>query len=937
VPESLLSQVEADFGNELDAVRREAQGKVDAAVARAGDLIDQSDFDGARKALASVEEIRYSAGRIAARGTIAALEARIEEAEAAKLSAAERVARARLDATLAAFESHVKAGRYAEARKAAGLAAAKEKAGPVADALKAAARVATVLAGRDEAMRNAARALIGKQTTLLTKTTPRKGKVEAVDERGIVLQSTYRRGGESATMRQTVKWSQLAPKQLEELAAGWKPAGPDGALARAMLALSREDAAGARKELAAAGEHPLAAYYLAKFDAARKQAAYDEAMERARSLIDRKDWKGAAGAVEAALAQRPGDVRATRLMAEISRRAAVAVTIHWSIADVADVYLNGAPLREYRPDFRTRRDEAPRAFSAAATLKNGDVITVGGRRGASYGFLLLAVDEDGRVVWRTDPEHWKVYFPEQDARWRLPQTALDSRTARVSVQPSPWGPQRALQRRFGGGAQSVWHERVRFACLFSVVELDSGAAVPASAAAGAGGGLIGHWKFDDGQGRIARDSSGRGNHGQVRGGARWTAGRLGGALEFDGTDGFVSIPNESDFDITGRITVAAWIKVAAFTKSFQSIVTKGDRAWRLHRAAESNSPGWACSDLSRDQVGDLFGKAAVDDGRWHHVAGVHDGTRMYLFVDGKVDASARTSPTISVNDYSVLIGENAQQTGRHWRGLIDDVRIYDRALTAREIRALCGRTTGAKDVADRLPPLTIDLGEGVTLELVHVPPGRFTMGSEDGQPDERPVHEVEITRGFYIGRYEVTEAQYQRVMRAAPAGSRGPEYPVAQVSWDEAALFCRRLSAQARRRCRLPTEAEWEYACRAGSKTRYCFGGNSGMLGDHAWFKSNSGGETHPVGRKKPNAWGLHDVHGNVWEWCLDWYAPQYIVTGDLTRDPTGPRAGSYRVHRGGSWANADHYCRSSRRPRNKVTDRSAEVGFRVVASVEVR
>ncbi|MHC4200304.1 MAG: serine/threonine-protein kinase, partial [Planctomycetota bacterium] len=115
VPESLLSQVEADFGNELDAVRREAQGKVDAAVARAGDLIDQSDFDGARKALASVEEIRYSAGRIAARGTIAALEARIEEAEAAKLSAAERVARARLDATLAAFESHVKAGRYAEA------------------------------------------------------------------------------------------------------------------------------------------------------------------------------------------------------------------------------------------------------------------------------------------------------------------------------------------------------------------------------------------------------------------------------------------------------------------------------------------------------------------------------------------------------------------------------------------------------------------------------------------------------------------------------------------------------------------------------------------------------------------------------------------------------------------------------------------------------
>lgn len=201
-------------------------------------------------------------------------------------------------------------------------------------------------------------------------------------------------------------------------------------------------------------------------------------------------------------------------------------------------------------------------------------------------------------------------------------------------------------------------------------------------------GLVGRWTFDEGEGTTARDSSGGANHGKVTGGAKWKEGKIGGALEFDGIDDFVSIPNESSFDITGSITVSAWIKVESFSKEWQAIVTKGDRAWRLHRASDTERVGWACSDLARKQVGDLFGKKAVMDDRWHHIAGVLDGKQMSIFVDGTLDASAESSPNISVNDFPVLIGANAQVKERLFRGLIDDVRIYNRALSIDEIRTL---------------------------------------------------------------------------------------------------------------------------------------------------------------------------------------------------------------------------------------------------------
>jgi formylglycine-generating enzyme required for sulfatase activity len=192
--------------------------------------------------------------------------------------------------------------------------------------------------------------------------------------------------------------------------------------------------------------------------------------------------------------------------------------------------------------------------------------------------------------------------------------------------------------------------------------------------------------------------------------------------------------------------------------------------------------------------------------------------------------------------------------------------------------------------------------------------------------------------------HEVTQAQYEKVMGAKPSYFHGDEikgsssnHPVEQVSWEDAVEFCNKLSdlpeeKAAGRVYRLPTEAQWEYACRAGSKTAYSFGESSKSLGNYAWFYENSNDQTHPVGQKKANAWGLYDMHGNVWEWCSDWYGD--YPKGALS-DPTGPKEGSFRVYRGGSWYDEAAYCRSVYRLRFNPSDRSLfnGGGFRVALS----
>jgi formylglycine-generating enzyme required for sulfatase activity len=214
----------------------------------------------------------------------------------------------------------------------------------------------------------------------------------------------------------------------------------------------------------------------------------------------------------------------------------------------------------------------------------------------------------------------------------------------------------------------------------------------------------------------------------------------------------------------------------------------------------------------------------------------------------------------------------------------------------------------------------------VRLEFCSVPAGTFLMGSAL-QP---PVHEVTISRPFHLGVHPVTQAQWEAVMGANPSQFRGPDRPVEQVSWDDCQELIRRLDAGGKGRFRLPTEAEWEYACRAGETGTFCFGDDEARLGEYAWYSANSGGETQPVGLKEPNAWGLHDMHGNVWEWCQDWWDD--YVAGAAT-DPQGPPAGfmGARVFRGGCWRGGADFAASAHRGGRGAGYKAGILGLRLV------
>ena len=245
--------------------------------------------------------------------------------------------------------------------------------------------------------------------------------------------------------------------------------------------------------------------------------------------------------------------------------------------------------------------------------------------------------------------------------------------------------------------------------------------------------------------------------------------------------------------------------------------------------------------------------------------------------------------------------------------------------------------TGLKTDAERAEKLlsVAGLAEGVAMKLVRIPPGKFLMGSpksESGRKShEGPQREVKLRKSFYLGVYEVTQEQYEAVVGDNPSKFKGAKNPVDFVSWHDAVAFCTALSKKTGKTVRLPTEAEWEYACRAGSKTRYCFGNDEESLGDYAWMKGNSGNKTHPVGQKKPNAFGLYDMHGNVREWCRDWYADSYA--GAEKVDPQGPSLGKDRVFRSGSWGSPAGNVRSAFRLAYSPARRYDRSGFRVVLS----
>ena len=275
------------------------------------------------------------------------------------------------------------------------------------------------------------------------------------------------------------------------------------------------------------------------------------------------------------------------------------------------------------------------------------------------------------------------------------------------------------------------------------------------------------------------------------------------------------------------------------------------------------------------------------------------------------------------------------------------------------------QSESAKDTSSKSSSqiLTETLPGNIKLEMVKIPAGSFTMGSDE-YDDEKPKHQVKLQE-FYLGKYPVTQEQYESVMGNNPSNFQdNPKNPVEQVSWEDAQEFCQKLNQLTGKKYRLPTEAEWEYACRAGTQTRYYFGDDQSLLKEYAWYGDNSGNsfldtikmwdadpnwenyykklmdnncKTHPVGEKKLNNWGLYDMSGNVWEWCEDpWHdsyanKPKNIKNNGNTIWSSSDI--SFRVLRGGSWNNNSRNCRSANRNRNNADVRNNNIGFRLAVS----
>jgi len=226
------------------------------------------------------------------------------------------------------------------------------------------------------------------------------------------------------------------------------------------------------------------------------------------------------------------------------------------------------------------------------------------------------------------------------------------------------------------------------------------------------------------------------------------------------------------------------------------------------------------------------------------------------------------------------------------------------------------------------PPFTGRYVNSLGMEFVLIPPSVFQMGSAQGYKIERPF-QATISKPFWMGVTEVTQAQWQKIMESSPSAFKGDTLPVEFVTHADAVRFCQQLSARDGRRYRLPTEAEWECACRAGTTTEFQWGNDAGLSSRFAWTNQNAKESTHPVGRLAPNAWGLQDMGGNVVEWCADWFSWRNPVVP--TVDPRGPQRGTGHVRRGGFWGFYPSACRSAGRDNGPMGYAESNVGFRVV------
>jgi formylglycine-generating enzyme required for sulfatase activity len=456
--------------------------------------------------------------------------------------------------------------------------------------------------------------------------------------------------------------------------------------------------------------------------------------------------------------------------------------------------------------------------------------------------------------------------------------------------------------------------------------------VASTAYAQIGAGLVAYYPFSGN----ANDESGRGNHGVIHDTTLTTDrfGNANSAYRFNGTNSFIQIAS-SVFDPateTNGFTVVAWVKADSLAYGGQNrirpIVFKRKSGGLSYspqlllmldgRDQRKNAGFYLGSGINPEDYSAVFSEeAGIQTGRWTMVAGVHRsgaGTKS-IYIDGKRASTAAHVEFAPVSPADILIGRS--EYGDCFDGAIDDLRFYNRALSDSEIQQLYLQTSKVVD------------------GFVWIPPGSFVMGSpgsETGRSLEEVQHSVTLTQGFWMSDHEVTQSEYEVVMGVNPSSFRGNgNRPVEQVSWDDALTYCQKLTERERgagritgfQAYRLPTEAEWEYAARAGTVDA-----RPGELNQIGWQKGNANEETHPVKQLSANAWGLYDMVGNVWEWCSDWYG-DYPAGGSL--DPVGAASGLLRVSRGGSWSSAANWCRSASRGRNNPSDRNYLIGFRPV------
>jgi len=404
------------------------------------------------------------------------------------------------------------------------------------------------------------------------------------------------------------------------------------------------------------------------------------------------------------------------------------------------------------------------------------------------------------------------------------------------------------------------------------------------------------------------------------------------------------------YDIQGN--VFQWCR-DAYQKDYYAKSTTDDPAgppgneYRVKRGCGYCSPAWEFRAAYRIHWGSSI--------RWPDV-----GFRVSLVLPDRV--GAKTTPTTGTQATSGIQPSPFTGPDGKWKlppgSPLPAVAPFD-ATKAKEYQ-----TEWAKHLG-----VPVELTNSIGMKLMLIPPGEFMMGSpdsdKDAQPTERPQHRVRITKPFYMGKYPVTQQEYQQVIGSIPkqnlrgssprtkgevAGRETRRFAVGNLSWEEMVEFCRRMSSlpnekAAGRMYRLPSEAQWEYACRAGTTTRFCFGDDVSGLDEYGWPEgtwSSSSNITPPVGEKKPNAWGLYDIYANVWQFCADWFDATYYANSPVddppggqlsfyvppTVDPKGGQSG-LRICRGGGWNWPKKFCRSADRNHYGTGHQEYYLGFR--------